>query len=760
MISCVSLLVVCLASWELDLPADSDQVPYAPEAGAVTSVTPPAFVWVPVAGAERYVLQYAQDAEFPEAGTVTVRDIAISVHIPTAPLAPGKWHWRYGVAGEEEVAYSKTRAFTIPADATEFPLPELDTLMARVPESRPRIYFTPERVEELRREVDGRYAELAEPVIRAAERHIGEELYPEPPFLPEERQARTTMAVQIFRTMRPFTAGMETCAMAYIYTGDERFAAEAKRRLLHFSTWDLDGSSNVFNNTEPAMDIAQRGPRTFDWIYDTLTEEEREICISFLSSRIGDLHRLHRQRPFESRPYSSHPGRMVPFVVEGSLVFLHEAEDAPQWLDYTLKLLWSVYPAWGSDDGGWHEGLSYWSSYGNRMLWLVSELDRLGIPWKDKPFLRNTGYFGLYAAYPNRRTRAFGDGYEHPVGGGHGNLLYAYSSIYENPHFRWYAEQAGGGPSGPIAPNVYRPEIEAQAPVDLPPARLFENIGWATMHSDLPNPENNIFLLFKSNPYGAISHDHANQNAFVIEAFGEALAISSGYYQRYGSPHHSEWVWQTKAHNALLIDGEGQDTRSAASKGRVTAFESNGTHTFTTGDATPAYGGRAERVLRHILFRHETEGAYIVMVDEVAAARPVSAQWLLHAKSEMELDEAAQRLSVAEGDARMRVHLLHPEDLSFRQTSGWDPLPDNEDSPAQFHFQASTTTDAERQQIVAVLLPHRAGGEAPEPVFTRDGEGFRLEIGGEVIQWRAEDGEAAVRVQAAGEDAEALFAYP
>jgi hypothetical protein len=71
---------------------------------------------------------------------------------------------------------------------------------------------------------------------------------------------------------------------------------------------------------------------------------------------------------------------MIGFAVEGSIVLAHEVPDAPQWLDYTLHILWSVYPAWGRSDGGWHEGVSYWTGYMSRMFRVVAELDRLGIP--------------------------------------------------------------------------------------------------------------------------------------------------------------------------------------------------------------------------------------------------------------------------------------------------------------------------------------------------------------------------------------------
>ena len=728
----------------LDRPPGNNQVSYAPADGAITSIDPPAFVWVPAPDASAYVLQYARNPDFSDA--VTVPGIHMSVYTPTQTLGAGAWYWRYGFERDGVTAFSRARRFEIPADAVAFPRPPIEDVLQKVPQTRPRLYFTPEKVAEIRAEAEGKYAAIVGPVARSAEARIGEDLYPEPPMLPRDRDERRTLYTNIFRTMRPFTAGMETSALAYIYTGDRRFAEEAKRRLLHFATWDVEGSSSVFHNTEPAMDIAMRGPRTYDWIYDILTEEERRICKDFLGRRIAQLHRMHRRMPFESRPYSSHPGRMVVFVVEGSLVFAHEVPEARVWLDDTLRLLWSVYPAWGSDDGGWHEGVSYWNYYVNWLISMVGELDRMGIAIKDRPFFQNTGYFGLYAAYPHRKHRAFGDGYEGRVDRGHANLLYALGNLYDNPYFLWYAEQMNARIWGPQAIYLSQPGIAAKPPADLPQARAFPHVGWVAMHSKMAEPENNVMLLFQSSPYGSVSHNHAIQNAFVLEAFTEPLAISSGYYQEYGSPHHAQWVQQTRAHNSVLVNGEGQISRSTHAKGRIAAFENTDEFCYTAGDAAQAYGDRLTRFVRHILFARPD---YFVICDELEAREASTYQWLLHAKSEMALAPEHNRVTLAQENARLQVRFLTPERLDFQQTTGFDPLPVRADSPAQFHFTASTTAPSKTGRFLTVLFPYKSEteGHLPEcePVAAQGG--LALRVGQDLILWRDP---GAARVEAQG----------
>ena len=107
------------------------------------------------------------------------------------------------------------------------------------------------------------------------------------------------------------------------------------------------------------------------------------------------------------------------------------------------------------------------------------------------------------------------------------------------------------------------------------------------MHGDLADPKNDAYLVLRSSPFGSISHGHADQNAFVIEAFGEPLAIASGYYPWYSSPHHSNWTRETKAVNSVTIDGGiGQTKRRQDANGRIVRFLTGERYDYALADAT------------------------------------------------------------------------------------------------------------------------------------------------------------------------------
>ena len=731
--------VIAMAAEALDRKPNAGEVNYEPAEGEVTATNPPPFVWLPVKGHAKYTVQYAPEGDFDGGQCVTVEDIEMTVHTPHEMMKPGRWAWRYGFAAGADLVMSRAREFTIPEDAQAFPLPRIDEIMARIPDTHPRVYFSADGLDELRANVrdDVEYAAQARGTISSAERKIGEDLYPEPEFLPKSGQERGKAYQQSFRTMRPFTGGMETCAKAYILTGDERFGQEARRRLLHFMTWDPEGATSVRNNDEAAMDIAKRAPRVYDWIYDLLSDEERQLCREALGRRMKQINEMHRRMPFDSRPYSSHPGRMIGFVIEGSIVFAGEIPEAKEWLDYTLKLMWSVYPAWGCPDGGWAEGSSYWMYYTGMLLPAVMLLDDLGVPYTDLPYLQNTGWMGLYEVPAGGKMRPFGDGHEAAVSGGHGTLLYRLSTLYDNPYWRWYAEQFGAGPgSGAGEFYSYDPTLAATAPTDIPQARAFPSVGIVGMHSDLSHPDRNVYLLMRSSPYGSVSHSHASQNAIAIQAYGQPLAISSGYYQRYGSPHHAGWTWETRAHNSVLVDGEGQVTRSPASQGRITVFDDTDEYCYTVGDATEAYGGRLKKFLRRVLFLRPN---CFVICDELESASESSYQWLLHSWEEMDLDEAARTVTISRENARLTTTLLSPPALSFAQVEGFDIAPERPDSATQYHFTADTGSKSSEATFLSVL----SAWEADRPERAPDAELLEAD-GGSAVRLIWEDGSAVV----------------
>jgi len=210
----------------------------------------------------------------------------------------------------------------------------------------------------------------------------------------------------------------------------------------------------------------------------------------------------------------------------------------------------------------------------------------------------------------------------------------------------------------------------------------------------------------------------ADQNSFVLFAYGEPLAIASGYYPYYASPHHSKWTWETKASNCILTDGQGQNIRDWNAKGRIVEFRTSEYAHYALGDATQAYGGRLKRFKRHSLYLRPTipgDEPVIILYDDLASDKAVTYDWLLHSLEQMNIEENNNAVELKRGDARLKVQFLLPGKLNFSQTDTFNVRPEGENLPDQWHLTARTASPVAEIKYITVLIPYRAGKESTVP---------------------------------------------
>ncbi|MFP3903350.1 MAG: DUF4962 domain-containing protein, partial [Armatimonadota bacterium] len=685
---------------KLERPRGEYEVFRSPRDGETLGVTPPVFVWLPVEGVEEYVIQYSPDRDFEGDTTVTLTTEG-TMQVLREPLQPGTWYWRFGYDAGEPLGrvFGNVREFTIASDAVAMPFPDMDELVEKIAGSgRPRILVSPDELPDLRDMARTELPEKLQALIGGCEGYFDDELLPEPEFLPESGLERRRAYHRIMVETRRFIRPMDRCAKAYLLTGEEKYGLEAKRRLMHVVSWDPEGSTALYNHDEPGTQIVRICPRVYDYIYDLLSEQERAKCRECFAVRMPQLYKNLKSKPFEVHPFSSHAAGYYLGDLAESCVAMAGDIDVKPWLDYSLKLLMApFFPPFAGRDGGWAEGPSYWQ-------WTTARISRVyrvikhatGLPINQREWLRNTGYFKLYCNPPYSDMSPFGDGQAGPASGA--ATMWELAKIFEDPYLMWYSDYQGYSPTGMTAFLLHEPEVEAELPSDLPDGRCFESIGLACMHSNLPSETNNVHVMMRSSPFGAISHSYADQNAFICHAYGEPLAIASGYYQLYGSPHHKEWTWHTKATNSIGVNGEGQQIRNWNSNGRIVQFETGNYFHYALGDATPAYMGRLDRFYRHIFYIRPSPTAatpVIVIYDDLQAPEPATYDWWLHALDEMAVDPDAQHVLISHGAAKLQVQFLTPEDLEFSQTDRFTAPPEHEDTPNQWHLTARTTNKRE-----------------------------------------------------------------
>ena len=690
-------------------PSSKLEAQFSPHEGMIVQQNPPSFVWPGDPEATEYELLISPTPEFPPGETLRFADLNLNLHTPETPMGPGTWYWMVrGLRRGVTVSESAVRKFEIDEAATVFTLPSVESLLQRIP-AHPRILVDQAVLSQFRSSVNldllrrGLRSQLAS--------RIGEPLHPEPTFFGDQNsQDYVDFIVPLVnRPTMDLTARMRQMAHAYLLTGDEVYANEARRIALHLAQWDPEGATGYHNADQAFRDIALFLSVAYDWIYPVLSAEEKETILQAIAARASVLyHDFTVRRKLNERPYDSHAQTALGFLGVIALATLGDIDEAASWLAFVLPTYAAQFPPWGGQDGGWSQGVTYqkYSMHSGSWFWL-SLKNAFGIDLFQKPWYRNAGYFKLYFHPPHDQRASFGSGYHEPPGPQDAWNMAYFASQTGNGYFKWYAEQVGYRYDllDPLA-FWWKPAfdaVQATPPVDIPQSVHFRDIGWVAMHASLADPDE-VFLLFKSSPYGSFNHSHADQNSFVLSAFGEPLAIRSGVYDYYGSPHDTQWNRQTAAQNAILFGGQGQRIFDMSASGEIVGFFHGSAFDYAAGDATQAYGTNVEKARRHIIFFRPD---YFVIFDDGRTRTPETTQWMLHAVNEMEIDEANNTVTIASHRARLAVHFVVPDNLGFRQTNAY-PVEPIRDYTKEWHLTVEQPVKRREHRYMTVLVPYRA----------------------------------------------------
>lgn len=622
--------------------------------------------------------------------------------------------------------------------------------------------------------------------------------FPEEPekYGDPDPQKRTSAKADLWRAAQD-TCGQvgtiaATSAVLWRVTGEEKYLEKAREFILKAAAWNNAGATDIFYNDEAHFRLWRMLPIAYDQIRDELSEADKELILPSFSLR-GERSAVWikkkrtskiKKNSLEVKP-SSHPVRFMAMTGVSGLALLDDIPEARAWFDFAYEWYQESFTPWGGDDGGWAEGVGYWRGVYEHAVF-QDALVLLDDPAAyNTPFWKNTAYFQVYFVQPWRATH-FGDlsksgmfnmepGVKHFVdhlGRVTGNGYFkSWASMYDDT-FALPAEKG--------LPYVDRnyptsteylirdftatklPEVEAKPLSELPQSRHFKDIGWVGMHSALGDPYNDIHLSFKSSPYGSYSHSHADQNAFILNAWGKNLAINSGYREFHRSFQHKYYTRQTESKNAVLIDLRGQGVQNKESSGKITRFQTGERFTWTTGEAAEAYQLLQPRIdidkaERDIIF---IDRRYFIIRDSIETSKPTMATWMLHAVNPMTVDDAAQKILI-ENDGVYLATQLSSSDSNFRFRQ-WhkfdipvDPKYADENHPdfpdylvvpnvEQSHLAADSLKFSESFTINAVLWPTKDSAdlealtivtEGDTMIVTRpDGKTDRITIQGDRIQ--------------------------
>jgi len=650
-----------------------------PEAGRIVEENPPCLCWIPPSGSHTYTVSIGCDSK-----EIYRAETKLNYHVPALLLKEEvEYTWNVFSEGEERGELT----FTVARGAVCIERVDAAVLYDRIPSVHPRHLFFASDIDRIERMRSG---ELA--VLR---RNIEEAYRDGMPDMPMyHRDASALPYREFFGRFRDFCdRNLVACALGYALLGDEKAGRFAKELLLTMCDRNPAGPCSLLGpwGDEVGLSLARCLPSVYDLLYPILDAHER-LYVAYTVRAYGEQCYIRlKARDYCQNPGDSHVGRLPAYLGEAAMVLkdsgVQSREEALLWLNYAQEIYGGIFPYYGTPDGGWAEGVFYSTSYTKWYLPFFNAVERYGgTRFIERPFYRKLSRFFLHFANPNFENHPFGDGYWCTPDDEEWPGFFAQSPL------RYYADRFG--------PTIARERAKEQATptifklhlldIFLPvkresvPDKGMENVasfpdaGFVSMHTDLANTEKDLSVLARASKFGSDSHRHADQGSFAIFLGGVAVISPSGYFGRgYGTRHHMGWLKTTKAHNAILVDGEGQEVNSIKSYGRILSVTDTGDEKIAVLDLSAAYSALS-RWVRTICLQESC----VTVTDEIEAERDVEITYPLHMLTLPIVEGNCMRIE--RGERKMRAapvgDVMHLDAVTERYDVDL-----NEDVPSEFH---------------------------------------------------------------------------
>ena len=517
----------------------------------------------------------------------------------------------------------------------------------------------------------------------------------------------------------------ETLAFAYRLTGEKRYAEAAKRlglTLMRWETWAyspvvktmLDraiaaGTVNRDDVFPPDYDrwhsdlvtayLNRCGGVVYDWLYDTLSQEEQEeIRVALWRKGITPTVNDARDGVWWSRILNSNYSLTLASGAGQAAIAI--APEHPQAEPVIREMKDNVTKFMNSmgHEGGWQEGFSYWSAIHDAICFDIAYASYSQELLILHPFYKLTARFPFYFTNPHMRgPKVQAEFCDTIGGGGQAAELYWLASHTRDAYVQWLADELCaraleapyrlpkrmGDPTVPVWRTFafYDTTLEGKRPrawLDLPPSKLFGDIQWAVLRDSWEDGA--VCMPFKSGKLGYF-HRQLDINSFELWANREKVIVELGrgpygtfYFSRLG-PEKVPYV-STAAHNTLMVNGQGQQTSSeylsfdnvsATYFGTIPYFYTTQEYDYLIGDGSKAYDPPVERFARHVIFlRPDT----FVLIDDVVFTEDALPELRFHAAKAIDVTE--EGFVARASDAAVAARLLAPDGarLEVRTTEG------------------------------------------------------------------------------------------
>ncbi|MGQ0749536.1 MAG: heparinase II/III domain-containing protein, partial [Betaproteobacteria bacterium] len=647
--------------------------PVRPAECSAVEQSPPDFGWPAVAGTYQLTLTYPGGAT---KSVTTPRNWLNWAEV----LPAGTYTWQVTANGVS----SRSREFTVPANATPFVVPAMSTVLSGLSsKARPRSLPDSATLATMKSQRSSAVNALLSDV---------------------KSKTRETLPGGAGGDGKVYGDAALQAIAAAAYSQQGVYYNEAVRRVTNLASWDPKGISSYASNADGAQTVALALAVGYDWLYGRLSQSQRNGILAALKVRVADMHA--GVMPSEARPRDALAIQGLAKASVIAAILAHDLPEAATWLNATLPLALNLVSPWSGDDGGFSNGVAegFQELGGQLFPWYLLRWST-GIDVAKKAWVRNWARYMTYFSPIGTPSNVFGDGLEIAMDENRARFSKGYTFFAPTPLARWYASKLSGENQTRLEYLMAPPDdgTAATFPAATPNTLLLRSTGQIAMHSDLANPARTS-VYFKSSPppHGAFDHGHADQNSFVINSGGQRLAVESGYYDSYKSAHWTDWYHQTRSKNAITYDGgKGQAYYEQGGKvgyGRIVRYVSGSDHEVVTGDATQAYGGALTKATRSMVYLRPN---LIVVHDNLASDIARQWEWNIHTLNAMSV-ASDSKIAIENGGQKLCVEVLGGPARRFEQTDRFTTEPSGT-RPRQWHGKFYSTEMLAATEFIVLL---------------------------------------------------------
>ncbi len=659
----------------------------------LSKYNPPIFCWPAIPMAESYTIQLSRKPDMSEIKYEYQSDG--SYFSPEHTLDVGVWYWRVkGTNINGTTEWSEIKRFRIAQNAVTRIIPKAEDMRSMIIESHPRLWFNETTLEEYRSAMATGDAKNAYETIKSkVDKNLSDTRAEEPELVyPEGATSdEKTVIKNRFRTEAGnIVTDMYQTAFVYMISGEKKYADKAISFLDDIAGWDPYGETSYKNHDQVHRNIALKTAIVYDWLYPLLSETTRQKVLSMIEKRVDVMYKpLILQHPLDELPYDSHGRTASNMIFTISFAVMHDIPAASEWFDNIHSVFYKI-SSWGGDDGGYANGTGY--SNGTTTAENLARKDAIytatGYDGRDRNYAIN---YYLYFMSNGAPVGSFGDDATIPPVRESVSLMRYLTNAVNNNNTaaKWASETRGQKPyiDEPMLLKYFNNDVESIPPFDYLNSYYDRDIGWVAMKSDLIDFQH-VAIHFKSSWWGSYNHSHADQNSFIIYAYGEPLAVDSGYFDYYYSDHDNYYSKQTLAHNAITINGgNGQPVSNnnpegnINAKGKITGYLHGDKFNLASGNAERAYPGldKADRYLIYL------KPDYAIVIDELSAVgdNPTQFEFNLKGYAPFEVYEDENKATVTQGRGKLSATFQYPKPSKIEQFDKFIGIDGLEHRPAE-----------------------------------------------------------------------------